>query len=453
MTAEQDDRAPAERLLHAALAAGAAEADVIVATASAASVGVAQRALEEAEREETREIGVRVIVETAEGRSQACVAAADLADATIAEMAERAVAMARAAPADPYCGLAPSAALSTVRDAADLDLLDPAMPPDPAALEADALALEDAALAVPGVVQVSQASAGWSRERLWLMQSNGFEGGYARSSASLGLTAIAGAGLGRERDYAFEVRRHRADLPSAAEIGRRAGERTVARLDPQRPPAGHCPVVFDERVAGSLVAHVLGAINGASIARGASWLAEAMGERILPAGLSITEHPHLSRGRASRPFDAEGLATAERALVEDGVLASWVMDLATGRQLGLDSTANARRGLGGPPSPGTGNVRLTQGEGDVAALCRQIGRGLLVTDFLGASINATTGAWSRGAAGFWIERGEIVHPVNEITLAGSLPEMVRTIVPAADADPAKALQVPSLIVEGLTLGA
>ncbi|MEL7349093.1 MAG: TldD/PmbA family protein, partial [Pseudomonadota bacterium] len=449
-----DDLALARRLMDLATRAGAAEADVLMVDATSNAVGVSDRMLEEAERAEGRDIGLRVIAEIpGGGRGQASVAGSDLRDEALVEMAERAVTMARAAPDDPYCGLADSAHLSALRDADALDLIDRDTPPGPAEMEALALRIEDAALAVEGVVKVEQASVSWSREHLVMVLSNGFEGGYSRSSASYGVSAIAGEGLGRERDYAVESRRHAVDLPSPEEVGRRAGERTVARLGPKRPPAGSFPVVIDERVSSSMIGHVLSAINGMAISRGASWLAEAMDQRILPAGFDIVEEPQIVRGRASRPFDAEGLPSSRRALVEDGVLRTWILDLATARKLGLESTGNARRGLGGPPAPGVTNVRVTQGETDAAGLCREIGTGLYVTSFIGSSINPTTGAYSRGASGFWIEGGEIAYPVNEITLAGSLPEVIKSIVPGNDADLQRAAAVPSLLVEGLTVGA
>ncbi|MEM9784432.1 MAG: TldD/PmbA family protein [Pseudomonadota bacterium] len=448
-----DDRDLADQLIEAAMRAGAAEADVIVATATAASVGVAGGMLEEAERAETREAGLRVIVEADGGHAQACVAGSDLRAAALSEMASRAVAMARSAPSDPYCGLAARDALSSERDGGTLDLEDPDHSLDPETLEAMALRLEQAALSVEGVVQVSEASASWSREALTMAQTNGFRGAYARSSTGWGVTAIAGSGLERERDYAFETRRHRADLPSPEDVGRLAGERTVARLKPKRPPAGRVPVILHERVAASLIGHVIGAVNGASVARGSSWLMEKLGARILPAGIDLIERPLIPRGRASRPFDAEGLPSADLPVVEDGVLTRYVLDLSSARQLGMESTGNARRGLGGPPSPGISNLRMTLGDTDVAGLAREIGTGFLVTSFIGASINPTTGAYSRGASGFWVEGGEITYPVNEVTLAGALPEMVASIRPGNDADMAKAMAVPSLIVEGLTLGA
>ncbi|HUF56750.1 MAG TPA: TldD/PmbA family protein [Thermohalobaculum sp.] len=444
-----DDLDVAGRVLERAHAAGAEAVDVLVASGVSSAVGVAGRALEEAERAEGRDLGLRVLV----GRRQACVATSDDRDSAIREMAERAVAMARAAPEDRWCGLAEPRQLGAVPDVAALELDDRAEFPEPAALEARARAAEDAALAVAGVTQVEQASASWTRDRITIVQSNGFSGSYARSGIGVACSAIAGEGPGRERDHAYEMRRHLDDLPDAEDIGRRAGQRAAERLHPRRPPAGRCPVLYDERVAASLIGHVLSAINGAAVARGASWLAESMERQILPQGFDIVDDPLIPRGRASRPFDAEGLPAARLALIEDGVLRHWLLDLATARQLGLSGTARARRGVGGPPSPGPSNVRVTEGAADRAALIREMGTGLLVTSMIGSSINPTTGAYSRGASGFWVEGGEIAYPVNEVTVAGSLPEMIRSLRPANDADPAKAVSVPSLLVEGATVGA
>lgn len=445
----EDQMALAERMMQRALAAGAEAADVLVHSAVSSAVGVAGRALEEAERAEGRDLGLRVLI----GRRQACVSSSDDSNRTLDEMAERAVAMARAAPEDPWCGLADPEQLGASPDVDVLELSDPGDFPDPAALEDTALALEDAALAVPGVTQVEQASASWSRERITILQSNGFQGGYARTSIGLGASAIAGTGLGRERDYSYQTRRFAADLPPADEIGREAGERAAARLGARKPPAGRFPVLYDERVSASLIAHVLSAINGTAVARGASWLSAAMETAILPTGFEIADDPLIPRGRATRPFDAEGLPARRRLLVEDGTLRSWILDLSTARKLGLRSTGHARRGAGGPPSPGPSNIRVTQGPDSREALIGQMGRGLLITSLIGSSVSPTTGAYSRGAGGFWIEDGRIAYPVNEVTVAGSLPAMVRTLRPANDADPHRALSAPSLLVEGMTIGA
>ncbi len=439
----------AQALLAAARRAGAEAADALVVSATSNAVGVRGGELEEAERAEGLDLGLRVLI----GQRQACVSSSDARAGTLAEMAGRAVAMAREAPEDPWCGLADPGELAGLADIAGLDLADPADPPEPAALEEIALDAEAAALGIGGVTQVEQASASWGRNRITLAATNGFAGCYQRTSAGVWVSAIAGKGLGRERDYAGESRTFRADLPPPAGIGERAGRRAVERLGPRKPPTGRFPVLFDERVAASLIGHVLGAINGSAIARGASWLREAMETRILPAGFDLIEDPLIPRGPASRPFDGEGFAGRRKPLVADGVLRSWVLDLATARQLGLKSTGNARRGVAAPPSPGTSNIRVTQGAGSRDELIKAMGTGLVVTSMIGASVNATTGAYSRGASGFWVEGGEIAYPVNEVTVAGSLPEMVRTLVPANDADPHKVRSVPSLLVEGLTVGA
>ncbi|MEM8793519.1 MAG: TldD/PmbA family protein [Pseudomonadota bacterium] len=435
----------AEQLVDAAKKAGADAADAIVVRSSSTYVGVAERALEEAEGSEGTDLGLRVLM----GQRQACVAGSKADAGVFAEMAARAVAMATEAPEDPYCGLGENGSVNFP----DLELTDPQDPPSPAELEALALEAEAAALDVAGVNQVEQASASSGISEIALAASNGFSGAYARSSRSVSLSAIAGEGLGRERDWAAESRRRLADLPSAAEIGKRAGERAAARLSPRKPPSGAVPVLYDRRVAPGLIGHILTAMNGSSVSRGSSWLRDAMGTQILPADIDVIEDPLLARGPSSRPFDAEGIATARRALIERGVLQSWVLDLATARKLGLQTTGNARRGTAGPPSPGTTNVIVENGDKSRDDLIQDMGTGLIVTSMIGSSINPTTGAYSRGASGFWVEDGEIAYPVNEVTVAGSLPEMIKMIIPADDRDPHRGVSTPSLLIEGITVGA
>ncbi len=437
----------AVRLMEAALSAGADAADALAVAGDSLSIEVRGGALEQAERAEGVEIGLRVLI----GRRQACVSASDTSDANIATMAERAVAMAREAPEDPHCGLADPEQLAERRDAAGLDLSDPAAAPDPAALQAAALEAEAAALAVPGVTRMDGAGAGWSSNRIHLVASNGFSGGYSRSSSSLQAVAICGDGLEMERDYAFETRVFQSDLPYAREVGTLAGNRTAARAGASKPPSGAFPVVFDERVSSSLIGHLVQAINGTSIARGSSWLRDALGTRVLPEGMDLIEDPHRVRIGGSRPFDGEGLPTSRRAIIDGGVLTGWTLDLATGRKLGLPSTGNAARGTGAPPSPSAGNLTLTGGTLSRDALLAEMGTGLLVTGMIGSTINPTTGDYSRGASGFWVERGEIVRPVNECTIAGNLREMLLTLVPANDARGHLSRVVPSLLVEGLVI--
>ncbi len=445
----QDDLDLATRLIELAQRAGADAADVLVIRDTSLNVGVADGALEEIERAESREFGLRVLI----GKRQACVSSSDPRPQSLGTVVERAVAIAEAAPDDPWCGLADPAQIASSGDVPDLDLTDTGEPPAPEALEEAARTGEAAAAAVPGITQVEQSHASWSYDALTLAASNGFSGAYDRTRWGVGVSAIAGHGLGRERDYASESRRYLSDLPDVDGIGRLAGERAVERLDPKRPPKGAYPVLFDQRVASSLISHLISALNGTSVARGASWLRESLGTHVLPEGLDVTEDPLIPRGPASRPFDAEGLAARKRHIVEDGILSGWTLDCATARQLGLSSTANARRGTGGPPSPGVTNVYLSAGQRSRQELISDMGKGLIVTSMIGASINPTTGSYSRGASGFWVENGAPAYPVNEITIAGSLPEFMRSIIPANDADPNRAISVPSLLVEGITIGA
>ncbi len=435
------------RLIDAAMKAGAEAADAIAVDGTSLSIDVRGGVLEQAERAEGTDIGLRVLL----GRRQACVSTSDTRDTTIAEMAQRAVAMAREAPADPFVGLADPAQLAHGWNLDALELVDPAPEPDPAVLADDARRAEAAARAVSGVTQVQSASAGYGRQRIHLAASNGFSGGYMRSERGISCVAISGTGTGMERDHDAESRVFQCDLPDAAQIGRTAGERAVARANPRRPRSGAFPVLFDERIAASLIGHLLAAINGTAIARGASWLRDAMGETVLPPGLSLIEDPLRPRIGGSRPFDAEGLATAKRAIVENGVLTGWVLDLATARKLGLESTANAARGPSAPPAPAVSNVTLTPGAQSRGELLRDMGTGLLVTSMIGSSINATTGDYSRGASGFWVENGEFAYPVNECTIAGNLRDMLRGMVPANDAQVHLSRRVPSLLVEGMTL--
>ncbi len=434
-------------MLRAAKAAGADGADAIALASTQLSADVRNGALEQAERAEGTDIGLRVFV----GQRQANVSSSDASASTIATMAERAVAMAREAPEDPYAGLASPDQLATDLDMTRLEQADPADEPDPAALQADAAAAEAAALAVEGITQIDAASAGYGRTDVHIAASNGFSAGYSRTGRSISAVAIAGTGLGMERDYDGDSRIFASDLRSAEEIGTTAAQRTLERLDARKPPTGTYPVLFDERISSSLIGHLLIAANGSSISRGSSWLLGKEGTSLLPGHLDLIEDPHRPRVAGARVFDGEGLPTKPRKIIDGGVLTGWTLDLATARKLGLQSTGNAGRGVSGPPSPSTWNVTLTQGAQSREDLIRDMGTGLLVTSMIGATINPNTGDYSRGAAGMWIENGQISHPVNECTIAGSLPDMLRRMVPANDARGWLSRVVPSLLVDGMTL--
>ena len=434
-------------LLTAARTAGADAADAIAVDGTSVSIDVRHGTLEQAERSESVDIGLRVFV----GQRVANVSSSDVRPETMAMMAERAVAMAREAPEDPHVGLADPAQLGGYPDIAGLELADPSAEPSPADLEEDARRTEAAALAVEGITQVSSASAGYGAQRVHLAASNGFSQGYARTSRSVSCVAIAGSGTGMERDYDGDMRIFQGDLRSPEEIGASAAARTLARMAPRRPKTGAYPVLFDERIASSLIGHLMSATNGSAIARGASWARDLLGAQVLPKGISLTEDPHRPRIPGSRPFDAEGLATRRRDIVADGVLTGWTLDLATARKLGLESTANAARGTTGGPSPSNWNLALTQGDASREALIAEMGTGLLVTSMIGATINPNTGDYSRGAAGMWVENGQIAYPVSGVTIAGNLRDMLRSLRPANDARPWLSRVVPSLLVEGLTL--
>ena len=435
-----------EALLSQARKAGAEAADALAVAGNSQSIDIRQGKLEQAERSEGVEIGLRVML----GGRQACVSASDISPATMVRLAERAVAMAREAPEDPTVGLASPDQIARHWDLAALDLADATNEPTPQMLESAARAVEAAAMAHDGITQV-EASAAWSGRAMHLATSNGFSGGYTRTSHSLSAVAFTGSGTQMERDWAGEGRIHATDMPTAAEIGALAATRTLERTGAVKPPTGSFPVLYDERIASSLIGHLLSAINGAGIARGASWLLNALGQQVLPAGLSVIEDPHRPRISGSRPFDGEGLPTARRVIVQDGILIGWTLDLGTARKLGMTSTANASRGTSSPPSPSTSNIDLSPGRASRADLLRDMGTGLLVTSMIGSTINPTTGDYSRGASGFWVENGQITYPVNECTIAGNLRDMLMHLTPANDAKAHYSTRVPSLLVEGLTL--
>ena len=437
----------AEQCLDLARKNGAEDADILVVNGISESVDVESGKLEKVERSEGTDLGLRVLI----GKRQACVSISDLSKGAIQAMTERAVAMAKAAPEDSYCGLAEEGELGSKRDAAGLDLFDPSNPPSSEKLLDAALSAEAYALEVKGVSKAQGASSGYSQTEVHILTSGGFSGGYRRSGYSTSCVAIAGEGLAMERDWAGEMRIYASDVPAPEEIGTLAGERAVERFGAGRAPKGSYPVLFDERVSSSLIGHLMSAINGLSITRGSSFLKDAMGAQILPKGMDLFEEPLRPRISGSKPFDAEGLETARRAIIEDGELKTWTLDLATARQLGMRSTANAARGVTSPPNPSAGNLSLSQSTKSKEDLMKEMGSGLLVTSMIGSTINPNTGDYSRGAAGMWVENGEPQYPVNELTIASNLREMFLTMTPANDARDHLSRLVPSLLIESMTI--
>ncbi len=434
----------AERLVTAARRAGADQADALAVRSVSLSIEVRDGAVEESERSEGDDLGLRVIV----GRKQAVVSTNDLRGDGFDALAERAVAMARAAPEDRFAGLADAAQLAQRLPA--LDLVDPDLP-DVDALEARARDAEAAGLAVPGVTKSGGASASAGIGGLVLVTSHGFHGATIASRHGISMTAIAGDGTGMERDYDFTSTLHASDLEDAQAIGRRAGERAVKRLNPRKVTTRRVPVVFDSRISGSLVGHLASAANGSAIARKTSFLREKLGQKILGSGIHIIVDPLRPRGLRSRPFDAEGIAGRRRHLVEDGVLKTWILDCATARELDLETTGHAQRGVSSTPSPGPSNLHMAAGDKSPGELIADIADGFYVTDMIGMGVNLVTGDYSRGASGFWIENGERTYPVSEVTIAGHLSEMFASLVPANDLVFRYGTNAPTLRVEGLTV--
>lgn len=437
----------AEKLLSLAAKAGAQDADVLFVDGQSVSIDVRTGDLEHAERSEGVDIGLRVLI----GKRQACVSASDISDHTLEQMAERAVAMAKEAPEDESIGLADPDQLAKTWDADCLELADVVDKPSPEMMQETAQQAEAAALGVKGVSKMQGASSGWSDTRIHLAASNGFEGGYRRTSYSTTCVAISGDGLQMECDYCGEGRAYQVDLPDPVSIGQLAGERAVAKLGSTKPPTGRYPILFDERISSTVIGHLLLAINGASIIRGSSWLKDALGQQVLPKGIDLVEDPMRPRTSGSKPFDAEGLPVAVRKIIDDGMLTGWTLDLASARKLGMKSTANASRGVGSPPAPASGNMTLVGGIKTRDDLISNMGTGLIVTDLIGATISPTTGDYSRGASGFWVENGQIMHPVNACTIAGNLTQMLTDFIPANDGRPHLSRIVPSILVESMTL--
>ncbi|RAI31698.1 TldD/PmbA family protein [Rhodoplanes serenus] len=434
----------AERLVAAARKAGADAADAIATRGVSLSVDVRDGTVEESTRAEDDEVGLRVLI----GRRQAVVSTNDLVRESVEALAERAVAMARVAPDDPYAGLADPALLA--KQIPDLDLVDHTIP-EVSELERRAVAAEAAALAVDGVTKSGGASASAGIGGLVLITSTGFTGVYVGSRHSVSMQAIAGEGTGMERDYDWSSTVHAADLDDPEKIGRSAGERAVKRLSPRKVPTRKVPVVFDPRVAGSLVSHLVSALNGASVARKTSLLRDRLGQRVFAPGIRIVDDPLRRRGLRSHPFDAEGVAGKPLALVEDGVVTTWLLDCATARELGMTTTGHAQRGVSSTPSPSASNVHLEPGPDTPAALIGDIAEGLYVTDLIGMGVNMVTGDYSRGASGFWIENGTPTYPVSEITIAGNLLDIFGTLRPANDLTFRYGINAPTVRVEGLTV--
>ena len=434
----------AHKLIELTKAAGADAADVLVSDSASLSVSCRMGALEDTERAESRDIGLRAMI----GQKQAFVSGSAVEAEALKQLAQRAVDMAQATPEDRYCGFAPEDRLST--DIPALDIADD-YEPDADKLLSMAGACEDAARAVDGITNSEGGGAGWGRATTALVTSHGFEGAYTSTSFSTSCAVIGGEGEAMERDYASHAARHLEDLDAPEDIGARAGERTIARLNPRKMESTKTNVVYHPRVSASLLGHLSAAISGNAVARGTSFLREQMGQQVMSQAVTINDDPLRPRGLRSAGFDGEGVKTEKLIPVDEGVLQCWWLDTASARQLETETNGRAARGVGGPPGPSATNLYMQAGDDSVATMLKNIGTGFYVTELIGMGVNGVTGDYSRGASGFWIENGEIAYPVSEMTIAGNLKEMFLHMTPADDLQFRRGVNAPTILVEGMAL--
>ncbi|MGC9953402.1 MAG: metallopeptidase TldD-related protein [Rhizomicrobium sp.] len=444
MTSKPDPHDLLHSLIRAAKAAGADAADALFVDNVSASVSYRLGKLEEVERAESSDLGLRVFV----GQRIAFVSSTDFSKDGIAALPDRAVAMAKLAPEDKFACLAPRERLA--KSIPNLDIDDPAEPSADTLVER-ARAVEGAAMAVKGITNSEGGGASFGRAAVALATSEGFYGRYAGTHHSIGVAVLAGDGTTMERDYESVSARHAGDLEAAEAVGKRAGERTVARLGPRKIRSQAVPVVFDPRESAGLLGHLTGAISGAAIARGVSFLKDRLGQEVFAPDVTIVDDPHRLRGLRSKPFDGEGVANARMAIVENGVLKTWLLECASAKQLGLQTTGHAARGTGGPPHPSSTNFHMLPGAMTPDELMADIEEGFYVTELMGMGVNGVTGDYSRGATGFWIEKGKIAYPVSEVTIAGNLKDMYRALTPANNLVFRYGTNAPTCRIEGMTV--
>jgi len=431
-------------IVNLALKAGADAADAVLVDSTDLSVAVRLGKLENLERSEIGDLGLRVFV----GQRQAVVSSTDRSASVLKELVGTAVAMARLAPVDPFCGIAAPDEVAKnfpvleIEDKTEFSVEQ---------LISRALEAEDAARAVKGVTNSEGASAGSGRRTTTIVASNGFSGTTCRTGYSLSAVVLAGDGTGMQRDHEYASRVFADDLPKPTWIGQQAGERTVRRLHPRKMPTARIPVFFDSRISGGIVSTVIGAISGAAIARGTSFLKDKLGQKIFPDSLTIIDDPYRPRALRSRAFDAEGLLPKKCKLVDAGVLTTWLLDLRSARQLKMRSTGHAARSAGGAPTPSPSNAYIEAGKLSLSALMRDVKQGFYVTETMGMGVNSVTGDYSQAASGFWIENGEIAFPVNEMTIAGNLKDMFLNTAAADDLEFRFGIDAPTLRVENMTV--
>lgn len=435
----------AQNLVSQAIKAGADAADAVYVCDASTEVQVRLGALEDVARSEGEDIGLRVFV----GHRSATISSSNMNPAILAGLITRAIDMAKEAPEDQYAGLAPQDRLLK-GDLPDLDA-DDGKDPDPAELRAAALECEDAARAVYGVTNSQGAGASASRSIFALATSHGFAGVKSASGYVISASVLAGDRDDKERDYDWHSARHIVDLDDVAAVGQRAGQRAVKRVNPGIVKSGQMPLVFDPRVGSSFVGHLLGAISGSAIARKTSFLLDANGKQLFDSSISIIDDPHRKRGLGSKAFDGEGLPTARRSIINKGVLTGWLMESASARQLGLEPTGHASRGVSGAPGVSPSNLHMEGGTVSPAELMADIKHGIYIHELAGQGVNPVTGDYSRGAAGFLIIDGEIAGPVSEFTIAGNLKDMFKAMTAANDLEFIRSNNVPTLRIDGMMI--
>ena len=440
-------RTIAESLVERGIAAGATAADALYASERSSSVQVRLGQLEDVSRSESEQVGLRLFV----GQRSASVASSDVSEESLKTLVERCFAMAKEAPEDPYAGLAPKGLLHR-GEFPFLDNYDP-FEPDPADLRARALEAENAALGVEGITNSGGAGSSASSSGIALATSDGFSGAYQTTSHGCSVTVIAGEGPAMQRDYAWHSSRHLSDLEDAEKIGQRAGLRAVARLNPKRPKPGRYPVLFDPRVSASLLGHFAGAISASAIARKTSFLEGKLGAAIFAPGIAIIDDPLRLRGLRSRPFDAEGVRVSQQQLVSDGVLSGWIAESASARQLGIEPTGHAARGVGGSPGASPSNLFLAAGPRSREELLGEYPEAVLVVELIGQGVNSVTGDYSRGAVGFMVRNGAIAEPVAEITVASNLIDMFASLEPGSDLEFRRGIDAPTILVPEMMVAA
>ena len=432
----------AQKLIEKAKLEGATQADILVGKSEDVSTSVRLGKLEEVERSVNRGFGLRVFVEN----KSAIISSSQFEDAD--ELASRAVAMAKESTEDEFSTLADQDLLAN--DIPDLDLLDDNQPTEDHLLEL-AKEMENAALENKGIKNSDGANASHSMYETLLVTSHGFSNEYRSSHVGLSTSVIAGEGTDMQTDYEYSAKRHMEDLENPTMLGKKAAERTVAKLNPKKVSSGKYPVIFDPRVAKGFVSDLAKGINGSAVARGTSFLKNKMDEQIFASNINIIDDPRIKRGLASKPYDGEGVKTQKLKIIENGVLKTWLLDVRSANQLNLQTTGHASRGAGSPPSPSNSNLYMEAGEQSPEELIRNIKSGLLVTETFGMGINYTTGDYSQGAGGLWIENGEIAYPVSEVTLASSLLDIFSSIIPANDLEFKYGVNAPTLLVPEMTL--